>query len=267
MHPMRKPKRLGPIQWPSFQGQATLAGVSPSGTVSVYYDLADGPSALKNAQQLLSVADKISEANAKIFGITAQPVNVILFPLGGATDGSGGADHMGCDFVSGGNLEVDLSLGSLPRVAALFEAELSECAMQGQLCGLSTGEALSRWCAMAVSGNALSDFASAPVWQQDGEANWVDQTQLTDQDYDSIGCGMAMLSLMLQTWDLDEVAQAMVALGDNGTLADLGAQLSGATSPSAWSKLLAAVAGLPGGQVTSDDPFGAMGRLSQWLCV
>ena len=32
--------------------------------------------------------------------------------------------------------------------------------MNGNLCGLSTGEALSRWCAMLIGDNALADFAS-----------------------------------------------------------------------------------------------------------
>ena len=66
--------------------------------------------------------------------------------------------------------------------------------MNGNLCGLSTGEALSRWCAMLIGNNALADFTSVPTWVQDGEPNWVNETEDTDQDYDSIGCGMAFLS-------------------------------------------------------------------------
>jgi len=33
------------------------------------------------------------------------------------------------------------------------------CSMGGNLCGVSTGEALSRWCAVVVGNNALADFA------------------------------------------------------------------------------------------------------------
>ena len=32
------------------------------------------------------------------------------------------------------------------------------CSMGGNLCGVSTGEALSRWCAVVVGNNALADF-------------------------------------------------------------------------------------------------------------
>ena len=76
-------------------------------------------------------------------------------------------------------------------VSALFEAELSECSMGGNLCGVSTGEALSRWCAAVISNNALSDFATAPQWAQDGEPDYVNQTDPTDQSADSTGCGIS----------------------------------------------------------------------------
>ena len=130
--------------------------------------------------------------------------------------------------------------------------------MNGQLCGYSTGEALSRWCAAVVGSNALADFATAPLWDQDGRPNWVDQTEHTDQDADSTGCGMAFLSwLMSQSHTLGEVAQTMVGLGDNGTLAQLYAQLTGQAESQAWSSFIAAVNALPQG-VQSDDPFDAL---------
>jgi hypothetical protein len=140
----------------------------------------------------------------------------------GATHGTGGADHGGCDFTTGNAIEVDASFGAPSRVIASFEAELSECAMNGNLCGYSTGEALSRWCAAVVSSNALSDFATAPAWAQAGMPNWVDQTEQTDQSANSTGCGMAF----------------------------------GDASMNAWPKFQAAVQALPGG-VTTDNPFDA----------
>ena len=79
------------------------------------------------------------------------PVSVIIFALGGATDGSGGVDHGGCDYTTGAAIEVCASFGNSARVSALFEAALSECSMGGNLCGISTGEALSRWCAEVIS--------------------------------------------------------------------------------------------------------------------
>ena len=114
------------------------------------------------------------------------------------------------------------------RVGALFEAELSECSMNGNLCGESTGEALSRWCSAVIGNNALADFATAPQWVQDGMANWVDTTEDTDQDGDSIGCGMAFISwLISQGHGLEKIAPAMVSLGNAGTLAQLYANLTG----------------------------------------
>ena len=255
VHRLRLPA-VGPA-WPTFTGTATLVGTSHSG-VTVYVDPTLGQPGMQNAQSLLSSADTVVEQNNTIFAITGGPVDVIIYAIGGATDGTGGADHGGCDFTTGNAIEVDAAFGSPNRVNALFEAELSECAMNGNLCGYSTGEALSRWCAAVVSSNALADFATAPAWAQDGMANWVDQTEPTDGDPDSTGCGMAFLSwLMSQGHSLSDVAQAMVNLGDAGTLAELYARLTGDAAGNAWSNFSAAVNALPGA-VTSDDPFGAL---------
>lgn len=251
--PTPTPPPGGTIQWPSFTGTATFVGTSPVAKVSVYYDATLGAAGLKNATDLLAAADRVAAAQVVIFGVPTQPVNVIVFALGGATDGTGGADHMGCDYGSGGNIEVCASFGNSMRVSALFEAELSEDAMNGNLCGCSTGEALSRWCAMVVSGNALSDFVSAPTWQQDGMANWVDTTEATDQDYDSIGCGMAFISWLIAKngMTLGQVAQAMVKNGDNGTLSQLYQ-----TPSTAWTDFMAAVNSI--GTIMTDDPFGGL---------
>lgn len=242
--------------WPSYTGTAERVGAKSS--VTVYVDPSLGAPALQNAQDLLAAADQVVQQNDAIFGITGGAVDVIVFALGGQTDGTGGADHGGCDFTTGNAIEVDASYGNAKRVIALFEAELSECAMNGRLCGLSTGEALSRWCAAVVGSNALADFATAPQWAQDGMPNWVDQTAQTDQDADSTGCGMAFLSwLISQGHALPQTAQAMVSLGDSGTLAQLYAQLTGNPAANAWPTFLAAVQALPGG-VTTDDPFNAL---------
>jgi hypothetical protein len=232
-------------------------GTSETG-VSVYVDPSLGDPALQNARALLADADRIVRANNALFAITGGPVDVIVFALGGKTDGTGGADHGGCDFTTGNAIEVDASYGNPARVSALFEAELSECAMNGRLCGQSTGKALSRWCAAVVGNNALADFATAPDWAADGMPNWVDRTALTDQDPISTGCGMAFLSwLQSQRHALGEIAQRMVVLGDAGTLATLYASLTGRPAGAAWAAFTGAVAALPAG-VTTDDPFGAL---------
>ena len=249
--------------WPSFTGTSQFVGTSLNGRVNVYVDPILGQAALQNAQDLLEDADRVVAANDELFNTTEGPVSVIVFALGGATDGTGGADHMGCDFVSGAEIEVCASFGNSARVSALFEAELSECCMNGNLCGVSTGEALSRWCAAVIGSNALSDFATAPIWYQDGMPNYVDQTDPTDRDPDSTGCGMAFLSWLMSLGSaLDAIAQGMVSLGETGTLAQLYANLTGDSAGNAWTKFMAAVHALPNG-VLNDDPFGGASQPPQ----
>src|ERR1700719_968550 len=220
-HPIRRDNPTSP-SWPSYTGASQFVGNSPTGRVTVYVDSSLGAPALQNAQDLINDADRVVAANDAIFGTTGGPVSVIVFALGGATDGTGGADHMSCDYVNGAAIEVCASFGQSDRVSGLFEAELSESSMGGNVCGENTGEALSRWCASVISGNALSDFVTAPTWAQDGMPNYVDQTDPTDQNADSTGCGMAFLSwLMSQGYSLSAIAQEMVSLKDVGTLAQL----------------------------------------------
>ena len=245
-----------PPSWPSFAGTSQFAGMSASGRATIYVDPTLGQQGLQNAQDLANDADRVISFNDAIFGTNQGSVSVIVFALDGHTDGTGGADHSGCDYVTGAAIEVDASFGSSDRVSGLFEAELSECNMNGNLCGASTGEALSRWCAMVVSNNALSDFVTAPTWFQAGMHNWVDHTEPTDGNPDSTGCGMAFISWLLSLGStLGAIAQGMVALGDSGTLAQLYANLTGDAASSAWPNFKAAVQGLPGG-ITNDDPFG-----------
>lgn len=267
--PRRQPLKLHPRTriamppppapaWPEFTGQATYVGTSPSGRVAVYVDPTLGPQGLQNATDLCNDADRIVAQNDSFFASSDGSVAVIVYAIGGATDGTGGADHATCDYVTGNAIEVCASFGASIRCSALFEAELSECNMGGNVCGESTGEGLSRWCAAAVSSNALADFATAPTWAADGMANFVDATDPTDQNADAIGCTMAFLSWLLATgYTLAQIAQGMIALGDSGTLCELYANLTGDDAANAWAKFQAAVNALPFG-VVSDDPFGGL---------
>ena len=249
-------------KWPSYTGTSQFVGTSPSGRVTVFVDPSLGPQGAQNASDLVNDADRVVQANDALFGTTGGPVSVIVFALGGATDGTGGADHMSCDYVNGGAIEVCASFGQSDRVSGLFEAELSECSMGGNVCGENTGEALSRWCASVISGNALSDFVTAPTWAQDGMPNYVDQTDPTDQNADSTGCGMAFLSwLMSQGYSLSAIAQEMVSLKDVGTLAQLYANLTSDSASNAWPNFQAAASALQ--QITTDDPFGATAQPAQ----
>ena len=250
-------------QWINFQGTSQLVGTSPGG-VTVYVDPSLGDPAMQNAQDLLNDADRVVAANNAIFGTTGGPVNVIVFALNGATNGTGGADHASCDYTSGGDIEVSAAFGNSARVSALFEAELSECSMGGNLCGVNTGEALSRWCAAQTSNNALSDFATAPTWVSDGMQDFVSQTDPTDQNPDSTGCGMAFISWLLsQNFTLSQIAQGLVALTADGTFAQLYANLTGNSADSAFSSFQTAINNLPNG-VNSDDPFGSAAQQDKW---
>ena len=263
--PVPPPRRdtPAPPQWPSYTGNSQFVGASPSGKVTVYVDPTLGQPAMTNAQDLVNDADRVVTANDTIFGTTGGPVSVIVFALGGNTDGTGGADHMSCDFVNGAAIEVCASFGDSARVSALFEAELSECSMGGNLCGVSTGEALSRWCAMVISNNALADFATGPQWYQDGMPDYVNQTDPTDQNADSTGCGMVFISWMIsQGYGLGTIAQTMVSFEEAGTLAQLYATLTGDSPSNAYPNFIAAVQQLPNG-VTNDDPFGGATQPAQ----
>ena len=261
-HPIRQ---INPVPtWPSYQGTSQYVGTSAINQITIYVDPSLGDSALQNAKDLLADADRVVNANDAIFGTLGAPVSVIIFALGGRTDGTGGADHMACDYTNGGAIEVCASFGNAARVSALFEAELSECSMGGNLCGANTGEALSRWCAAAVSNNALSDFATAPAWAQRGMPNFVDKTDPTDQNAISTGCGMAFLSwLMSLGYTLGKIAPPMVKLGTSGTFAQLYANLQAGAAGTAWPKFLAAAKALP--RIINDDPFGSTGGANKRL--
>jgi hypothetical protein len=244
-----------PPPWPSYTGLAQYVGTSRSGLVTVYVDPSLRRQGLENAQDLVSDADRVVAANNAIFGTTGGPISVIVFAIDGRTDGSGGADHLGCDYITGAAMEVCASFGNPTHLSALFACLLSECSMGGNLCGVSTGEALSRWCGAVIGKNALSDFATAPYWAQNGMPNYVDITDPTDTSVDSTGCGLAFISwLISQGHRLNIIAPAMVSLGDRGTLAELYAKLTSDDTHNAWPKFSAAVKALPRG-VTSDDPF------------
>ena len=256
-HPIR---RTNPApQWPSYTGTSQYVGTSPVNQVAIYVDPSLGAPALQNATDLLADADRVVDANNAVFGTPSEPVAVIIFALGGQTDGTGGADHNACDYANGGAIEVCASFGNSARVSALFEAEISECSMGGNLCGASTGEALSRWCAAVIGNNALTDFATAPTWAQKGMPDFVNRTDPTDQNPVSTGCGMAFLSwLMHQGFALNKMAPAMVKSGTSGTFAQLYATLTSGASSEAWPKFSAAAKALP--RIINDDPFGTASR-------
>ena len=111
-HPLRLHRQL---TWPSYKGNSRYVGTSPNGRVMVYVDPSLGAPALQNATDLVADSDRIVTDNDAIFGSPGGAVRVIVFALNGQTDGTGGADHDGCDYVQGGAIEVCASFGNSLR--------------------------------------------------------------------------------------------------------------------------------------------------------
>jgi hypothetical protein len=232
-----------------FDYPTTHVGTSP-GKVAVYYDPALGNQGLSIAELVLSQADGLMSQMAAAFNTAVSPLNVIIAGLSGTNDGTGGAYHYGCDFRSGGDIYLDACFTEPVFDSFLFVAEASECFMGATDwdCGGSNGEALSRYLAetLVPDTQTAALFASTPVWDQDGRADWIDQTEGTDQDYDSIGCGMAYLYWMAETFTVSRITQA-----GGSTLEQNYETLTG--SFDAYDALMAV---LPSeGTITTDDPF------------
>ena len=123
--------------------------VGTAGKISVYYATSLGTAGKTLASEILGrVVGTYGEMEA-FFGIQGGSVSVIVAPLSGKNDGSGGAYHYGCDFTSGGTIYVDATF-ALPNAAdvemALYVAELSECFMGAQGRGGGAATAMARAC-------------------------------------------------------------------------------------------------------------------------
>jgi hypothetical protein len=250
--------RVSRRQADQFDFPAQLVGTSPDGNVTVYYDPSLGQPGAELAQQVLAEAGGSYSSSQAFFNIAGQHVNVIIAPLDGRTDGSGGAYHYGCNFTAGGDLYCDAAFGNVALANGLVVAELTESFMgtqnKGWDCGASNGEALSRLLAELLSGGrdgALAAYASGPAWEQAGRPNFIDATEPTDQNPVSIGCGMVYLYWMIsRKFTASQITQAGCP---DGTLASNYLALSGQTS--AWADFTAAVNGLAG-PIASDNPWG-----------
>ena len=157
--------------------------------VTLYYDPQLGPEGATLAQQVQPNVEKTYVNCRNYFGIAGQPVNVIIAPVNGQTDGTGGAYHYGCNFNPGGDLYCDAAFGNEVMTNGMIVAELTESFMgaqnKGWDCGGSNGEALSRFLAELESGGAagaLAGFATGPTWDRAGRPNWIDASESTDQD-------------------------------------------------------------------------------------
>jgi hypothetical protein len=250
---VREPVTAGVSAGPDFPSTK----VGSAGNVTTYYATSLGASGEALGRALLDSSVAPYTDMETLFGVPGGPVSVIVAPLSGHHDGSGGAYHYGCDFASGGTIYLDATF-TLPNAAdvalALYVAEMSECFMgaqdRGWGCGYSNGEGLSRFLAerYTPSGSVPSWAVTGPSWVSAGYPDWVSTTERTDRHYASIGCVVLYLYWMLSLGHSDA---RMVAVAGN-TLADNYRVLTGKST--AYADLKAAVQAVT---VTSDNPFGA----------
>src|SRR5258708_30718281 len=99
-----KTHHLAGPAWPGFRGTSQFVGSTSDAIVTVYVDPNLGPQGLQNAEDLLADAPRVVAANNAIFGTAGGAVSVIVYALGGATDGPGGAHHIGCHYPKGNNI-------------------------------------------------------------------------------------------------------------------------------------------------------------------
>jgi hypothetical protein len=209
------------------------------------------------AQQLLAMVDPPYTEMGSFFGVAGGAVTVVVAPLSGHNDGSGGAYHYGCDFTSGGVLYLDATFANTTIDPAdlelsLYVAELSEAFMgaqgKGWGCGSSNGEGLSRYLAevMPPPGSFPAWGVTGPSWAAAGFPDWVSRTEGTDRDYVSVGCAVVYLYWMRF---LGFSTGEIVAAGGATLSANYQALTGQAT---AYADLIAALQGLT---VNADDPF------------
>lgn len=253
---VRKPRTQEQIAaqvTPALDYPSTQVGVA--GNITVCYDPALGTPGLNLANQLLGSVVAPYQDMENFFGIAGGAVTVLIAPLSGHNDGSGGAYHYGCDFTSGGTLYLDATFAStanaLDLEIGLYVAELSESFMgaqnKGWGCGYSNGEGLSRYLAeLETPLGTLNLFETGSDWASAGFPDWVSTTENTDQDGISTGCSIVYIYWMRsRAFTTNQIVQA-----GGATLAANYQTLTGKTT--AYADLRAAVAGMT---IASDDPF------------
>ena len=237
-----------------FDYPATLVGVT--GNITVMYDPGLGTQGKTLATNLLACVAGPYEQMQMVFGVKGGATTLIVAPLSGHNDGTGGAYHYGCDFPSGGVMYLDATFANttqnpLDLEVALYIAELSEAFMgtqgKGWGCGSSNGEGLSRYLAENASPGVMPTWGiTVPSWVSAGYPDWVTKTEGTDRNYISTGCAVAYLYWMRSLgFTISQITQA-----GGATLADNYKALTGKTT--AYNDLVAAVKGLT---ITTDNPF------------
>ncbi len=174
------------------------------------------------------------------------------------TSDSTGASHSSClgtDIMVGGKSD-----GNVDFIRSLLVAEADEVFManygHGWDCGASTGEGLSRVLANDIyKGVEPADFISSGVWLSlNPRPNFVDHTDPTDTNYNSIGCAVLFLNWL--RFQLNHSWAQIVSSG-GATLAQTYKNLTGKTT--AWADFAGFInAHYPVGKtyrLKTDNPF------------
>jgi|SRR5437762_4705243 len=174
------------------------------------------------------------------------------------TADSTGASHsscMGTDIAVGGKSD-----GNVDFIRSLLVAEADEVFManfgHGWDCGASNGEGLSRVLANDIyQGVEPLDFVSSDVWLSlNPRPNFVDQTEPTDRDYNSIGCAVLFLNWL--RFQLKQSWRDIVAAG-GATLAETYKNLT--SKATGWQDFMSVInAHFPAGHqynLSTDNPF------------
>ena len=235
------------------RSKITQAGKTPHFEVSYLTSLGQQGAAL--AAAILQNCERDYATLQGVFGgITPQRLPFVVQ----ITSDNSGASHSSCvgtDVSVGGK-----SGGNTDFIRSLLVAEADEVFManfgHGWDCGASNGEGLSRVLANDIyQGVEPADFISSDVWLNlNPRPNFVDQTEPTDTDYDSIGCAVLFLNWM--RFQLHHSWAEIVAKGD----ATLGATYRNLTGKNTgWQDFQAVInAHFPAGKqynLGTDNPF------------
>lgn len=234
-----------------------VAEAGAADNLTMLCDPALGAPGLALARRLSAAMEAPYRALEACFGLAGGPVTVILAPLGGRHDGSGGACHPDGGFDSGAVLHVDATFAArhvdpLALATALAVSQLAECFMvaqgRGWVPGFSHGEGLSRFLASELAApGSFAAYATGPAWAAAGYPDWLSATERTDSEPVSVGCAVVYLNwLRALGYTLSQIVQA-----GGATLAANYRSLTGRST--AYRDLRAALARLA---VTGDDPFG-----------
>ncbi len=235
-----------------------LAGTTPNFTVS-YDDSITVPngyqaSGLEFAQAVLANCENDLATISNLFGgimpaPASLPFQVSLVP------GGGGGSHPGClstvitCFISHNSDTTGVPLTLDAEVAEVFMATQG----QGVNCGFSNGEALSRVVPTVLYPKLRWRFMMGTSWLNGARPDWITNTNPTDQDNVSIGCGTLFYNYL--AYQLNFSWRDIIAAGAP-TLGQTAANLGIANAFANYAALLAEY--FPTNQTASlqdDDPF------------